>query len=150
MGIHVGQSSIPGSGEGIFAKRDFFPGQLVSYLSGLKITEDGIFPPGLTRQEQEVAGSYYFGFGVAFPGFPRDVCIDVPPRYRHVKDYRTTLGHKVNHNLVGTNTEFGFVRHPSHGPVVALVATQHIAKGQELFISYNYDLENAPQWYKDH
>lgn len=146
---YIGESALPGSGEGIFAKRYFLPGKLVSYFSGLKVKQSQIFPPGMNKAEKEIAGSYYFGFG-AFPGFPEHLCIDIPPRYRHVKDYRTTLGHKVNHNLAGINTEFGFVRHPSLGPVVALIAIEPIAKDKEIFVSYNYDLKSAPQWYKDH
>ena len=103
----------------------------------------------MNEEEERVAGFYYFSLGESFSGFPKYLCIDHPPEYRHVKDYRTTLGHKVNHNLAGTNVLYGFVRHPSHGPVVGHVAIKPIAKGQEIFVDYNYDLDNAPQWYVD-
>ena len=65
-GIYLGQSLVPGAGQGIFAKRDFFSSELVSYLSGVKIDKDDMFPPDLTQDQLEVAGAYAFGFGVSY------------------------------------------------------------------------------------
>merc|ERR1739844_139476 len=103
----------------------------------------------MTPEEEYEAGAYYFGFAKTFSGFPKYLCIDQPPGYRNVQEYRTTLGHKINHNFIGTNTKWGFVRHPSHGPVVSLIASKRIEKREELFVNYNYALKTAPKWYID-
>ena len=117
------------------------------YLSGLKIQQDDIFSQEMTTQEEDDAASYLFNFGETYKDFPSDLCIDLPTGYRTVQKYRSTLGHKINHSFIGTNIYWGFVRHPSFGPIVSLMASKPITKGEELFINYKYELEDAPPWY---
>jgi len=150
--VFLGNSAIAGGGEGIFARRPFLPGQLVSYFNGIRVTEDQMFHDNMTKEEEYEMGRYYFGLGYTSPyswGIPSALNIDIPERYRSIVDYRTTLGHKVNHKFdPESNTEFTVVKHPLFGPICALVATKVIDIDEELFVDYNYDVDalDAPQW----
>ncbi len=39
--------------------------------------------------------------------------------------------------------------HPVYGPAACIVAKKPISKGEELYVSYNYHLKGAPDWYKE-
>jgi len=150
--VFLGNSAITGGGEGIFARRSFMPGQLVSYFNGIRVTEDQMFHDNMTKEEEYETGRYYFGLGFTSPyswGISSSVNLDIPPQYRSIVDYRTTLGHKVNHKFdPDANTEFTVVKHPLFGPICGLVATKFIDIDEELFVDYNYDADAliAPQW----
>ena len=47
--IFLGNSAITGGGEGIFARRSFMPGHLVSYFNGIRVTEDQMFHDNMTK-----------------------------------------------------------------------------------------------------
>jgi hypothetical protein len=47
------------------------------------------------------------------------------------------------------NTEFDIVLHPVYGPSACIVAKKPISKGEELYVSYNYRIKWAPEWYKE-
>ena len=38
--------------------------------------------------------------------------------------------------------------HPRYGFIMSLVALRNINQGEEITVSYNYNVENAPQWYR--
>ena len=88
------------------------------------MTEEDMFYSNMTELEEYETGRYYFGLGYSCPfswGVHPQVNMDIPERYRSFVDYRTTLGHKVNHKFnPDTNTEFWVVKHPLFGPIVAL------------------------------
>ena len=47
--VYVGQSKLAGGGEGIFARRSFLPGNLVSYFNGIRVTEEMMFYENMTE-----------------------------------------------------------------------------------------------------
>ena len=59
--VYVATSGIAGGGEGLFARKQFLPGDLVSYFSGKKKLEDELFFDNMTAEEEEDAESYSFG-----------------------------------------------------------------------------------------
>ena len=69
--VYVGSSQLGGdsqiTGDGIFARRLFFPGDLVSYFSGVKTLEEEMFMDNMTAQEEYEASRYYFGLYDAAP-----------------------------------------------------------------------------------
>ena len=144
--------SIGGKDDGVFALKRFEPDDLVSYFNGIKTTDEKIFHKKMTDEEEEHAGAIYFGLGAEAPdiyNIPENLELDIPDQYRSVDNYRTTLGHKVNHKFEDTNVEYKIVDHPVFGVIVCLIATEDIDVDDELFASYNYGLDEAPQWYKD-
>lgn len=98
--VYIGDSTIPGAGEGIFAKRRFQPFELISYFGGLKTFKENFLFKNMTDSELEDAGSYFYNFGVNCPphwNININLVIDTPHPYRSIVQYRTTLGHKINH-----------------------------------------------------
>ena len=142
-----------GKGDGVFARRSFHPGDLVSYFNGIKTTEEKMFHEKMTSEEESHAAAYYFGLGSNVPAYfniPEEMELDIPDPYRSVEEYRTTLGHKVNHQFdPRTNVEFDTVHHPVFGVIVCLIASKDIEVDEELFVNYHYGLEDAAQWYRD-
>ena len=47
------------------------------------------------------------------------------------------------------NVEFEYVEHPVFGVIVCLIADEDINADEELFVNYNYVLEDAAKWYRD-
>lgn len=98
-----------------------------------------------------------------------DWMIDVPPALTSIIKFRATLGHKVqrynwyfcvlsnwfnlqiNHKFKDYNAEFVYLKHPVFGNVRGLAAVQNIAKNEEIFVDYQYDLkyDDTPQWYRE-
>ena len=60
-------SRIPGGGEGLFARRRFLPGELVSYFGGKKTVEEEFLFENMTAGEKEDAASYYFNLAENSP-----------------------------------------------------------------------------------
>ena len=78
--------------------------------------------------------------------------INLPEPYWNTTNYRSTLGHKVNHNFVKIKAQFNFATHPRFGWVRTLTAIEDIYAGEEIFIHYHYPIKassNVPMWYKD-
>ena len=70
---------------------------------------------------------------------------------RELANFRTTLGHKANHKFSKeANGVFEVVKHPLFGVIVAIIATEVIEEDEEIFVDYNYALdEESPAWYKE-
>ena len=155
--VYVGSSRAEGdrqtTGDGVFARRLFLPGELVTYFSGLKTLEVEMFHDNMTEQEEYEASRYYFGLYDAAPimwGVGKDIVLDVPSQFRDVINFRTTLGHKTNHKFdPEANGGFEVVKHPLFGVIVAIVARDVIEEDEEIFVDYNYSLEDGPLWYKE-
>ena len=65
--VYVATSGIAGGGQGLFARRQFLPGELISYLAGKKTMEEEFFFDNMTAVEEEDAASYYFGLAESSP-----------------------------------------------------------------------------------
>jgi len=148
--VYVSESRLPDSDEGLFAKRDFLKGDLVSYYNGLRRVEDDFLFPNLTKSQFWIEQAYFVNLGEFCPSsWNMDPFggIDIPTQYRDLKDYRATLAHKANHQFRGANVDFEAVDHPVFGKIACFVATKNISRGSEVFTNYQYDLEFAPPWY---
>ena len=65
--VYVGDSLIPGSGEGLFARRSFLPGDIVSFFSGTKTFRENIFSRNMTPAEVSSAGAYFYNLADNMP-----------------------------------------------------------------------------------
>ena len=99
---------------------------------------------------------YYFGLYEHTPlswtwNLEKDVVLDIPLEYRELANFRTTLGHKVNHKFSQeANGYFEVVKHPLFGVIVAIIAKEVIEEDEEIFVDYNYTLNpESPDWYKE-
>ena len=107
----------------------------------------------MTREEEHRAEACHLSLGKYAPpwwGYPKDLLIDVPEKYRSVTEYKTTLGHKANHSFKN-NAEYAAVDHPVLGGIACLVAATDIDVGEEVFAHYRYgDIRHVDlQWYID-
>ena len=151
--VYVALATNPLANQGLFARRKFSRGDIVSYYGGQKLfKEDKIFP-NMSVEEKQRAESCHLALGKYAPawwGYPPDLLIDVPEEYRSVMEYRTTLGHKANHRF-NNNAELAFVDHPVLGGIACLVATENIDDGEEVLAHYRYgDIAQVQlAWYRE-
>lgn len=154
--VFVSNSTIAGADEGLFAKRDFQPGDLISYYGGVKglsgVNEIQNSGSNLTADDMHYKTSCQFQLSHNAPeswNIPEGQFYDAPPFYRDLKNYRHTLGHKVNHKFPGhTNAGFSEMMHPFHGPIGCILADKSIKRGEEIFVSYNIEVPDGPDWYR--
>jgi hypothetical protein len=148
--VYIGMSSKPNSKEGLFARRKFLPGDIVSYYGGQKLFEkDKIFKNMTVEEKYEAAACHLALWRIApnWLGHPHNLLVDVSKRYRSIVEYRTTLGHKANHSF-DNNVEYWFVDHPVLGGIACLVAETEIDVDEEVFAHYRYGNINLP-WYNE-
>ena len=83
-----------------------------------------MFSKNMTEKEEYEKGRYYFGLGYSAPyswGIHPDINMDIPEQFRSFVNYRTTLGHKINHKFApSTNSQFEVVKHVLFGPIVSI------------------------------
>ena len=65
--VYVATSGKAGGGQGLFARRQFLPGELVSYLSGVKTMAEEFLFDNMTLEEEEDAASYFFNLDEESP-----------------------------------------------------------------------------------
>ena len=67
--VFVKTSLIPGSNEGLFARRAFSPGEIVSYFSGQRTFSSEMFHANMTEEEEWVTSEYYFNLEYNSPAW---------------------------------------------------------------------------------
>jgi len=139
--VEVCSSSISGSGEGLRVKQDVEPGTIVAYYHGLRMKASDENPFGPPT-----------GYAI-YLEWDRDKretsdVLDISPECQSTKNYTATLAHKVNHSF-NPNCEWVHAMHPCYGKIPAIKTMDYLCEGEELFIHYGFDMDEAPQWYKD-
>ena len=73
---------------------------------------------------------------------------DIPKSFWDISNFRSTLGHKVNHSFKFSKSGFGHAFHPRFGNIRSIVAISNITKGEEILIDYGYTQGViVPNWY---
>ena len=151
--IYIKETTISGMrfSDGLFAKRVLPHFALVAVYAGTRLNKqehDKIFSP------KNITDEMYEDMQKNLITLDDDITIDIPPKYSNIVDYRSSLGHKVNHNFVDkeVNAEFGLMNHPRFGLVRCIRSTRAIGAGEEIFVNYGYGTdekdEGHPTWYK--
>lgn len=142
--LRIGTSDMPGIvGDALRARRDIPAFTVVSYYAGTKVYDMSVlFSPNMTIDERENIHKNLLSFNKEFD-------LNVPPPMDNILFYRATLAHKANHSF-RPNTKFGYVKHPRFGETRCLVSTRPIKKGEEITVSYGYNLKSTsiPRWYR--
>jgi hypothetical protein len=76
-----------------------------------------------------------------------DVCLDIPRACVGLDKYCATTGHKACHSFK-PNAGFREFTHPRFGRIMSIFADTDIEKHQEILVSYNYRIHQAPAWYQ--
>ena len=130
---------VEGAGEGLFARRNIVCGELVSLFSGTKIYKDS------NKRSVKYGDDEWSDFRLTLD---KSVDLDVGPDDRLCSQYRATLGHKACHSFTDKNSTFQEFEHPRFGRIMSVVAVKNIRQGEEIFVSYNYCVSMAPEWYQ--
>jgi len=133
------------AGEGIFAKCDIPEGHWVSFYNGIKKTAKET-----EKDKDDWEKSAYMIMDMLGPNPETgdSGVIDIPPEYVKTKNYVASLAHKCNHSF-DPNSTFLVCHNPRFGDVPAIKTLRNIEAGEEITVSYDYDLNQAPPWYQD-
>ncbi|TRY71995.1 hypothetical protein TCAL_17127 [Tigriopus californicus] len=139
MNVYIGNTNM---GEGVFAKKDLFPFQLICYYSGLFISHEDAKTmfSNMSLNELKTNSRYLVNYNSTH-------LLDVPSG--NLAQFRSSLGHKVNHSF-RPNSRFVHARSPRFGNVTAIESLTFIKRGSEVLISYGYQNISNPflDWYK--
>ncbi len=81
----VMDSLIQGAGQGLFARKDFAPGQLVAFYNGIKVD----------RASSDKNSKYKIDNSWSMD----NQVMDIPPPWRKLEAYTASLAHKINHQF---------------------------------------------------
>ena len=123
--VEVCTSSLPGSGQGLRAKRDVPAGTLVSYYHGLRMpaSEQNPFgpPTGYAIYVEVIATNVFCAYVDCFWQWEMkkqklgDV-LDLTRELQSVQNYSSTLAHKVNHSFKA-NCDWVHAEHPCYAKI---------------------------------
>lgn len=120
--------------EGLFAKRAFNKGELISFYNGVRMTQE-VCDARDWKENGNCVTLWKDGPGTV---------IDVPFPQSSMQNYCATVGHKANHSRTHVNARYGpYEGHPRFGDVVCIRAIRRIARGEEIFCDYGYGLLGA-------
>ncbi|KAJ4462086.1 putative histone-lysine N-methyltransferase SETD7 [Paratrimastix pyriformis] len=137
--VYAAPSPIPGANEGLFARRDIQPHEVVAFYNGVKIPE-----MQANRRPWRFNGNCIWLYGEGDEG----VMIDVPLEYVPTSAYCATLAHKANHSFT-PNAEYCRFMHPRFGDIKGIRALDKvIPAGTEITVLYGYSRGEGPQWYR--
>lgn len=145
--VQIRTSKLKAGGEGLFALRHLPKDVFVSFYNGLRLTTDGI--DSTEDSKADWRGNAYKIMDLMGPD-ERGVegVIDIPLEMTSAKKYRASLAHKTNHSFT-PNCRFALFDHPRFGPVPSVQTVADVAPGEELTVSYDYDMDEAPPWYQE-
>jgi len=123
--VYVAESVLANAGFGLFARRDFVAGDLLSFYNGVRLSDH----ESRLRKEHRRSTYRIQGWG--------DTILDIPKVYTNLRNYTATLGHKINHSKKN-NAEFSLYKHPRFGEIIGVYATKTIKAGMEVFVNYGY------------
>lgn len=133
---YVQPSSIPGAGEGLFAKVDLPAGFVCAFYNGIRV------PLKITNKRtwRENANNISLNNGM---------CIDVPADLSDLNVYCATTGHKCNHHPTLQNAAYDtFYSHPVFGKIKCIRTTRAVSQDEEIFVGYGYKPGQGPLWYR--
>lgn len=136
--VRVATSGVEAGGEGLFARKLLPPGTVVSFYNGVRIPNDTANPHSGTGYCIFVDWGKQLPF--PFPWVKEGEMIDIPPCLQSSEDYTATLAHKTNHSF-RANCQFTNFWHPCYGLLPAVVTTVEVARGGELSIHYNLNMQ---------
>jgi len=161
---YVRSSKIRGAKEGLFARRDMPSDFVVAFYNGVRLTTEEADKckedweanaykildmrgetfscQYSTRKRRET-----FSLGKDLESGEEGV-LDIPLEYVATKRYKASLAHKANHSFT-PNARFSLFDHPRFGLIPAIVTTKEVCKDDEVTVSYDYAMDDAPPWYQE-
>eukprot|EP00096_Caligus_rogercresseyi_P013242 TRINITY_DN5916_c0_g1_i2.p1 TRINITY_DN5916_c0_g1~~TRINITY_DN5916_c0_g1_i2.p1 ORF type:complete len:280 (-),score=33.01 TRINITY_DN5916_c0_g1_i2:80-919(-) len=136
--IECRSSNVECGGEGLFARGDIASGTIVAFYNGIRIP----FEFGGPKEIWSSSG-YKIFINADYESGER---MNIPEELTSLTKYCASLGHKMNHSFEPNCTEW-FFHHPRFGIIPCERALRDIKDGEELFLDYEYDPHNCPEWF---
>ena len=143
--VVVKMSKIKGSGEGMYAKRFVKSGTVVSFYNGIRMSADELDEDSKDDWE---ANAYKIMDLLGPDANGKEGVIDIPEEYVSTRRYCASLAHKTNHSFT-PNAKFSLVEHPRFGKIPGIQLLEDVKEGDEITVSYDYALDDAPPWYQE-
>ncbi|KAM9969642.1 hypothetical protein ACTFIR_001478 [Dictyostelium discoideum] len=129
-------STIPNSGEGLFAKIFIPSGTIISFYNGVRLTHQLVNSRSWSENNNTISLNH-------------ETVIDVPPHLNDtVTQYSATISHKANHLVPNNNSVYASFYHPRFGDIKCIKAIKDINENEEIFVDYGYSNNDTPSWYK--
>ena len=141
---YVRTSKIKGAREGLFARTDLPKDFIVAFYNGVKMRSDEIEN---TKDDWE-ANAYKIVDLIGPDDQGIQGILDIPAKYISDKNYKASSAHKANHSFE-PNAKFTLFDNPRFGLVPAIITLDRIQKEEEITVSYDYAMDEAPPWYQD-
>lgn len=144
--VEVKVSSIHGSGEGVYVRKDVPAWRTVAFYSGLIIqsNDEGEIYSAATVNNESMSDEYRRACKKYSLGLTNYLAsIEIPPELDLPEIFHPTVGPKVNHHFRLNNAFYSEVEHPRWGTIQSITTTKPIKAGEEIFTYYGY-LEKAP------
>eukprot|EP00051_Salpingoeca_urceolata_P004935 m.68995 g.68995 ORF g.68995 m.68995 type:complete len:506 (+) comp13945_c0_seq2:97-1614(+) len=125
--VTVAGSTVPGAGEGLFARCALPAGVVCSLYSGVRVQQAEVDLRDWDRCHNTISLD------------SQDIVIDVPPHLNDTAVYCATLGHKANHSFT-PNAKYDSFSHPRFGDIKCVRTLTPVAAGDEIFCCYDYEL----------
>lgn len=138
--VEVRDSNVPGGGDGLFARVDLPKGTIAAFYNGVRLA----YRLGGPKEDWTSSG-YKIYINADYESGER---MDIPAEYISLSSYCASLGHKLNHSF-RPNCEEWFFEHPRFGTVPCERTKEDVKAGAELFLDYEYDPYNCPDWFRD-
>ena len=144
---------VPGSGDGLFALKNFKKGDLIAHFSlfqykfGPELDEFKLACQNNPNQSDSYRRSCT-KYSINLDTF--NVKIALPPEFD--QGNFPCYGSKVNHHFVEQNAYFDETEHPRWGIIQAVLAKRNIKIGEEILVHYGYSKLPFPfdhPWYWD-
>ena len=138
---YVAPASIPGAGEGLFAKCDLDSDTVASFYNGIRLSHNEVDGRDWALNNNTIS-------------LDEEVVIDVPQIWSSTDRYCASLGHKANHSST-PNCKYDCFVHPRFGPIKCIRTLVPVSAGEELTCDYGYhhklpgsDADDLPSWFK--
>jgi len=136
--VYVKDSQVPFAGEGLWAKTGILAGQVCTLFNGVR---QHLLWGSTAMSCKQDWSDYRISCG-------KDLNLDIQQAHISTHNYRATLAHKTCHSFT-PNCHFAQFWHPRFGLIMSIVADRDILVGEEIFVSYNYVIAKAPEWYHE-
>ncbi|XP_040573515.1 uncharacterized protein [Lepeophtheirus salmonis] len=143
--IYIKQSRMKGAGDGIFALKDLYRGEVVSFYNGIPMKSDELN----AKSDEWEKNAYKIMNLLGKDQDGKEGVIDIPEEYIALDKYKASLSHKANHSFE-PNAKFTLFHHARFGLIPSLVITaEAVAHDKEITVSYDYAMDESPPWYQD-
>lgn len=139
--VYVAAASIPGAGEGLFAKCELDGDTVASFYNGVRLSHDEVDGRDWSMNSNTIS-------------LDEEVVIDVPQSWSSADCYCASLGHKANHSSA-PNCKYDHFVHPRFGPIKCVRTLRQVSAGEELTCDYGYhhklpgsEADDLPSWFK--